>query len=96
MTDSTRDTPSSRDELVAALQWQIEAGADEAIADQPVDRFAAAAAPKPATEPAVPAAQPVDSGHAVQPQTPPPSPTLAPQDAIAASARSLAESAADL
>ncbi len=30
----------SHDELLAALRWQVEAGADEAIADAPVDRFA--------------------------------------------------------
>ena len=42
MTGQASDPPNSRDELVAALQWQIEAGADEAIADQPIDRFAAA------------------------------------------------------
>jgi DNA polymerase len=30
----------THDELLAALRWQVEAGADEAIADAPIDRFA--------------------------------------------------------
>ena len=38
-------------ELVAALRWQVEAGADEAIADAPIDRFAAPA-PQPVVAPA--------------------------------------------
>lgn len=39
---------------LAALRWQVEAGADEAIAETPVDRFASseAAKPDPATAPA--------------------------------------------
>ena len=46
---------------LAALDWQVELGADEAIGDVPVDRFAlSAAAPKPARagapEPAAPVA----------------------------------------
>jgi molybdenum cofactor biosynthesis protein B len=32
--------PETRAALIAALQWQIELGADEAIGDAPVDRFA--------------------------------------------------------
>ena len=38
-----------RDALLAALAWQVELGADEAIAEEPVDRFAAEA-PKPAAD----------------------------------------------
>ncbi len=94
MTGQPNDIGDRRDELVAALQWQIDAGADEAIADQPIDRFAAAAE-KPAAA-TIAAPKPADSGATQPPQTPTPSPTLAPQDEIAASARSLAESAADL
>lgn len=51
--------------LAALLEWQAELGADEAIGDAPVDRYAlAAAAPKPAASapapaPAAPAADPV-------------------------------------
>ena len=40
MTARSNDSSDRRDALLAALQWQIEAGADEAIADRPVDRFA--------------------------------------------------------
>ncbi len=46
---------------LAALAWQVEMGADEAICDRPVDRFAAAAAPvrrKERVEPAVPVVAP--------------------------------------
>ncbi len=43
--------PPPRENLLAQLRWQIEAGADEAIDDAPVDRYAAAAAP-PAARPA--------------------------------------------
>ena len=31
----------THDEILSALRWQVDAGADEAIADQPIDRFAA-------------------------------------------------------
>ncbi len=44
---------TSRD-LVEALRWQIEAGADEAIAEPPQDRLAAAPAPQPTPEPVAP------------------------------------------
>ena len=40
---------------LAALAWQIELGADECIADAPVDRYAVPASvqkPKPAAQPA--------------------------------------------
>src|SRR5262245_16700626 len=51
---------------LAALQWQIEAGADEAISDEAVDRYAASAklpkavpaAPTPPVRPATPASLP--------------------------------------
>lgn len=48
-------TADTRRELAAALRWQIEAGADEAILDAPVDRFATKP-PKPAVTPATAAA----------------------------------------
>ncbi len=60
----------THDELLAALRWQVEAGADEAIADAPIDRFAlpepaatpmpdAVAPPRPMVPPMVPqSAQP--------------------------------------
>ncbi|MEM9061800.1 MAG: uracil-DNA glycosylase [Pseudomonadota bacterium] len=44
------EDPDLRGALISALQWQIEMGADEAIAEAPVDRFALAAiAEKPAS-----------------------------------------------
>lgn len=64
----TSDAPSAesadRAALLAALRWQVDAGADEAIIDAPIDRFAAppaaetAAAPKPVA----PAMAPARSG----------------------------------
>lgn len=46
--------------LLDALKWQIEAGADEAIGDEPLNRLAARPAPAPAAPPApqVPPARP--------------------------------------
>ncbi len=64
---------------LAALRWQVEAGADEAIADEPVDRFATSKAAKPepvaAAAPAAPHVAPsrpvavqADAPRAVAPQ----------------------------
>ena len=65
----------SHDELVAALRWQVDAGADEAIAAAPVDRFAAPA-PRPMAESAaepLPNQAPIPVNTAgVAPLTPPP------------------------
>jgi uracil-DNA glycosylase family 4 len=51
----------SRDAMIEALRWQVEAGADEALAETPRDRFAAPApqaAPSPSpSPPPVPAAR---------------------------------------
>ena len=104
MTGPSNNIGSPRDDLVAALQWQIDVGADEAIADQPFDRFAAAA--QKAAEKAAAVAAPAtavtpDSSNAQSPRTtarPATSSTatLASQDAVAASARSMAEQASDL
>jgi DNA polymerase len=91
-----------RDDLIAALQWQIEVGADEAIADHPVDRFALAAqkaAQKAAAVPTAPAPEvsaPTAAPMASPTQAAAPTATLASNDAVAASARAAAESAADL
>ena len=53
----------THDELVAALRWQVEAGADEAIAEAPIDRFAT-----PTLEPvAAPAPSAPASRHPVAP-----------------------------
>ena len=99
MSGKSNDIDAARENLVSALQWQIDVGADEAIADQPFDRFAAAAKKK-AAGATVAASKPADSGNARPPQTTMPSTapttTLATQDSVAASARSMAESAADL
>ena len=83
---------ASRAQLVAALRWQIDAGADEAIGDKPVDRTAIPVAKpqpqkpqaaKPASDQRAPAATPAP------PQRPPARP-LASADAEAASAREIA------
>ena len=97
MSGQSNDT-TNRDELIAALQWQIDIGADEAIADQPIDRFAVAAQKQKAAADA--ATAPTDGGNTRTPhpaiQSPPPAVPLVPQDEVAASARSMAEAAADL
>ncbi len=53
-----------RAELLAALRWQMEAGADEAVMDTPIDRFAAppAAEMAGAPRPVAPAMAPARSG----------------------------------
>lgn len=71
------DMPFTREEMIEALRWQAEAGADEAIADAPIDRFAESAAP--AARAAAPAPAP-----AAAPQTPrgtAPAPAAAPAHA---------------
>jgi uracil-DNA glycosylase family 4 len=63
--------------LLADLRWQIEAGADEAVADEPLDRFAAPppkARPAPGTEPEHAPAPPVQSTHAPSPPAEPAAP----------------------
>ena len=73
-----------RDALLAALAWQVELGADEAIADAPVDRFAAPAettAPPPAPDPA---------------PAPPARPAADDPDAVVAEAAAIAAGCADL
>lgn len=51
----------SRDDALAALRWLVEAGADEAIGDVPVDRYAAARA-TPAEAPRTAAGPPPRAG----------------------------------
>ena len=83
-------------ELEAALRWQIEAGADEAIGDAPVDRYAASALARaaPAADKAAPAAP---RPAAERPSSPPPAaPPLATPDAIGQGARAMAAEAGDL
>jgi uracil-DNA glycosylase len=77
---------------VAALRWLVEAGADEAIGEAPVDRYALSAQPaRPVPVPAAPTSRPI-------PSAPLPAPTAALQSAraLAAAARSVAELAAAL
>jgi DNA polymerase len=81
------DLADERAALLAALAWQAELGADEAIGETPVDRFAEAAR-APAPPPAAPRAAP--SGRAAG------APAAAPGDDPAATARALAAACADL
>src|SRR5262245_7556137 len=73
-------------DLLAALRWQVEAGADEAIVETPVDRYAASAVPAKVVPAPVVRAVPAAAA-------PLPAPTAAVQSArtLAATARSVAE-----
>jgi uracil-DNA glycosylase family 4 len=55
-------------DALAALRWQVDAGADEAIADAPIDRFATSKAAKPAPAPLPTAAPPAATPRVVAPQ----------------------------
>ncbi len=94
----------SEQDFLEALKWQIEAGADEAIGAQPLDRTAArpAAAAAPAVPAPVPATPP--AGMAEAPQRPPaaaqsrtpqgrPAPSLTSASEAQASAQRLAAAA---
>ncbi len=72
-----------RAEALALLRWQVEMGADEAVAERPIDRFASAAPapPPPATDPAPVRQRPARPAAA---------------GGVAADARRLAESASTL
>ena len=50
---SATDSVPAESDLLATLRWLIEAGADEAISETPVDRFVSA---EPLPEPAAPVA----------------------------------------
>jgi len=92
-------------ELLRHLAWQVQAGADEAIGEAPVDRYAVRppAAPQPvrAEAPRAEPAPAVDTVRATpSPAAPPPAatprpdaPPLAAQSAITADARERAEAA---
>jgi DNA polymerase len=84
--NSTLDPAQAR----AMLDWLIEAGADEALAETPVDRFAIAAAPAPAAAPvrAAPARMEL-------PRAPMPS-AVVPSTAAAKSAREIAAASTTL
>ena len=91
--------PSERDETLAALRWLVEAGADEAIGETPVDRLAAPA----------PRVNPPAAGKPAQEAAPGPTRTtsapttgaaratpLSSTEAALASARDLARAAGNL
>lgn len=76
-------------DLLNLLRWQIEAGADEAIGDSPVDRYAASrarAAPNPGE-----GAKPPPAAETKQP-----APVLATREEVASTARSSAAAALTL
>ena len=100
--------PSERNEMLATLQWLVEAGADEAIGETPVDRLAA---PAPRTEPAPgekarpgPASAPAPRPAANPTRGPTPRPAVKPApgaplastEAALSSARDLARAAGTL
>lgn len=86
----------SPEAMLAALAWQVELGADEAIGDVPVSRYEEAAAPPAAPRPA--AVPPPDPGGAVPPVAAPAgaagADAVAEARALAAAARTLGELAA--
>lgn len=65
----------SRDAMIEALRWQVEAGADEALSDTASDRFAAPAPQAQVQVQSQPQAQPVS-----RPAAPPPSAPVARTD----------------
>ncbi|MEO1775875.1 MAG: uracil-DNA glycosylase [Pseudomonadota bacterium] len=60
------DAPSPRD-LAAALSWQIDLGADEALAETPIDRFAAHQASRPSAS--APQGRPAQAAPTAPPVT---------------------------
>ena len=91
-----------RAELTAALRWQLEAGADEAIGDAPIDRYAVAekarktAPAKAAPVKSAPAERPAPSAapSSSQPVSAPPPPQRTPRPLASANAE--AESAREI
>lgn len=75
---------AEREALIGLLRLQAEWGADECLAEAPVDRFAAAAAPAPAAPPARPAV--------AAPPSPPAALPLAPDASRAAALAAAADS----
>jgi uracil-DNA glycosylase family 4 len=78
---------SDHHESIMTLRWLVDAGADEAIADTPVDRYAVPAPPSPAPV----AAQPAPTQPASRPASPP---AAAPPPETPPAARAGAELAA--
>ena len=66
-----------RRDMIEALRWQVEAGADEALGDAPVDRFSESARPEPtATQPT--SAPRAEAPPPAMPQAPAPRATMKP------------------
>lgn len=94
---------TTKAQMTAALRWQIEAGADEAIGETPVDRYAiaaSAAAQRATQEPAAPTMAPTAPPPKPGPPRAPP-PERAPRpltssDAEAQRARAIADSCSTL
>lgn len=90
--------PDTEQQMLAALQWQIEAGADEAIGDAPVDRLherrtkGVPPAPEPASRPAGRSERDEQRAQPARRAAPP----LTSTDAALASARDLARAAGNL
>ncbi|QXT41338.1 uracil-DNA glycosylase [Gymnodinialimonas ceratoperidinii] len=83
-------------DTLAALEWQVELGADEAMLDAPLDRFSLPNPVKmPKPEPAKPVGQP-GRGASSAPSTPAPLRPAAPEIDAVAIARQLAGSAETL
>jgi DNA polymerase len=78
-----------RESDLAALSWLIEAGADEAVGEAPVDRLAAPVQPEPERAPRATAPNAPVAPRAAAPK-------LTPNDAILTSARELARAAKTL
>jgi len=83
----------TRPAVARLLEWQVAMGADEAIGENPRDRFMPAAAAK-ANPP--PRSAPTSGAANVRPGAAMPPPAPAPQSALLASARQLADSAGNL
>jgi uracil-DNA glycosylase len=75
---------------LAALRWQVEAGADEAIGAEPVDRYAGSAKPAKAV-PAAPAPRLAERPSAFAAPLPAPTAALQSARSLAAAAGSVAE-----
>ncbi len=73
------DKPDTTPELLEALAWQLELGADEAIGDAPVDRFAETAAAKTAATGATPAARRAPDSAIIAAADAPPGPEAEPR-----------------
>jgi len=82
----------TREETLAALSWQIDAGADEAVAEAPIDRLAPPA-PRSGPSPARLFSEPPNAAGPPTRSASPPQPPLTSTQAALDSARSLARSA---